>query len=753
MTATMQIEETPQFNDELAPGTTLLNGSYEITRFLNSGGFGLTYLAKDSLGRTVVIKECFSSTFCNRNKSQVRARSRAHQADFKFIVSRFVEEARSVAKLKHPNIVGVHQVFEENDTAYMALDYVEGEDLLDIIEDPARTFDPKQIETMLAKLLSAIASVHDKDILHRDISPDNILISNDLEPVLIDFGAAREEVKKSSRVLSSLRVVKDGYSPQEFYVQGSKQGNYSDIYALGASFYHLISGECPPDSPNRIASVAAGDFDPYKPLAGRFEGYDPNFLAAIDKSMNVFPKDRQQSAHDWLAMFDKTAAAVAIEPKTDGKGKTKRVSTKPVTRVTTPEPAPEKPKSKTGLILVTTALVAGIGGVVGMSMMNGSSDPAPSIATPEVDASAPATQTASTSQPGAADAPKTPVQTLSEAPKPVATTPAPSASQTTNLADGTPFVGTEVAPVSLVRPSNLDINHRIPNLSDADPRVASPISGNPPVAEKSQVAFNGPPPQSISFDTNLTQSVIPQPRPGKSDDDLLGPIETALPVADTPAADAPVTSQALQTAATPEVAPEPAPVETPAVSNSTILTGWTVNLPFLRDGSNSLLISKAVSFGDVDLKSGDKLVTINGIPTSSRLDVTEEISKSFDLENSTVVTANIGFLTDGKVVEEDVELNVERLFVLLNGTQFAATFNGSSWETVVTSTPNTDPSQLLTGDFVTAELSTNLALDQSDSIEQILLSGSEDSTTYHSFAVIRDGSTWVAGFKYTNTAN
>jgi len=71
----------------------------------------------------------------------------------------------------------------------------------------------------------------------------------------------------------------------------------------------------------------------------------------------------------------------------------------------------------------------------------------------------------------------------------------------------------------------------------------------------------------------------------------------------------------------------------------------------------------------------------------------------------------------------------------------------------VTSTPNTDPSQLLTGDFVTAELSTNLALDQSDSIEQILLSGSEDSTTYHSFAVIRDGSTWVAGFKYTNTAN
>ncbi len=112
------------FGDELLPGTVLFHGTFRITRFINSGGFGITYLAQDSLGRDVVIKECFSSTFCRRAQTRVRARSLGTRDHMARIVKSFLNEARALASLKHPNIVGVHQVFEDNDTAYMALDYI-----------------------------------------------------------------------------------------------------------------------------------------------------------------------------------------------------------------------------------------------------------------------------------------------------------------------------------------------------------------------------------------------------------------------------------------------------------------------------------------------------------------------------------------------------------------------------------------------------------------------------------------------------
>ena len=120
--------------EELPPGTPLLLGQYVIEKFLNSGGFGITYLAKDSLDRTVVIKECFPTAFCGRKNGLVGSRNRAHIQLYKTIVSQFIEEARKLARLSHPNIVGVHQVFEDNNTAYMALDFVEGPDLLEVIE-------------------------------------------------------------------------------------------------------------------------------------------------------------------------------------------------------------------------------------------------------------------------------------------------------------------------------------------------------------------------------------------------------------------------------------------------------------------------------------------------------------------------------------------------------------------------------------------------------------------------------------------
>ncbi len=288
------------FADDLKPGTRLLGGHYVISGFLNSGGFGITYLAKDSLDRTVVIKECFPNALCRRSTSLVRARSRKHQGDFRGFVESFLAEAKSLSRLVHPNIVGVHQVFEDNDTAYMAIDYIDGRDLHDILDSTDQAFTPDQVVAMLKKMLSAVEFIHQVGILHRDISPDNILVDKTGNPILIDFGAASEQVMRATRVLTGRRVIKEGYSPQEFYLTGAEQSPASDLYSLGATFYHVITGSPPPESQRRLARVAEGESDPYQPLAGRFEGYPPGFLEAIDKAVRVMPRDRIQSAGDWL---------------------------------------------------------------------------------------------------------------------------------------------------------------------------------------------------------------------------------------------------------------------------------------------------------------------------------------------------------------------------------------------------------------------------------------------------------------------
>ncbi|MEL6641472.1 MAG: serine/threonine-protein kinase [Pseudomonadota bacterium] len=289
----------------LDEGATLLNGQFTITSQLSRGGFGITYLARDNtLDRTVVIKECFPETFCVRQNATVRVKTSSNEAQYRSIVEMFMREARAIAKMRHPAIVGVHRVFEDNHTAYMALDMIDGHDLLEIIHDDDRNLTPHQVKDILMKVLDAVALIHSEDLLHRDISPDNVLINKWGDPVLIDFGAAREEASKNTRIMSSVLVVKDGYSPQEFYFAGSAQTASSDLYALGATFYHLIAGEAPINSQARVAEVAIKNGDPYKPLAGRFPDYDDAFLEAIDKAMMLAAVDRHQSAQEWMDVID-----------------------------------------------------------------------------------------------------------------------------------------------------------------------------------------------------------------------------------------------------------------------------------------------------------------------------------------------------------------------------------------------------------------------------------------------------------------
>lgn len=300
------MDEYVSEDEGLADGATLLDEEFTITGRLSHGGFGITYLAKDNhLSRPVVIKECFPEAFVSRrNNNSVMVRSSQHEDQYRSIVKMFMREARSIAKLRHPNIVGVHRVFEDNHTAYMALDLIDGHDLQEIIEDEDRDLTPTQVKDILFKILDAIELVHAHDLLHRDISPDNILLDKWGNPVLIDFGAAREEASKKTRTVSTVMVVKDGYSPQEFYFAGSKQNESSDLYALAATFYHLISGQAPVNSQTRVSEVAMKNGDPCVPLSGSFPEYDDLFLAAIDKAMRISPVDRIQSAREWVEMID-----------------------------------------------------------------------------------------------------------------------------------------------------------------------------------------------------------------------------------------------------------------------------------------------------------------------------------------------------------------------------------------------------------------------------------------------------------------
>ena len=286
---------------------------FTIERPLSNGGFGITYLAQDNfLKRRVVVKECYPEVFCRRDGEKVKVRSQTHQNKYRAIIQMFMREARAIAKLKHPNIVGVHRIFEDNETAYMVLDLIEGRDLLSVIQDDFDKLSPDQVKELLIKVLDAIDLVHQHDLLHRDISPDNILLDKWGNPVLIDFGAAREEASRETRAISAVLVVKDGYSPQEFYFAGGKQGPSSDLYALGATFYHLISGYAPPNSQTRMAEFASQNPDPCEPLVGRFPDYDQAVLESIDKAMAILPKERIQNARSWLNTL--TGAADTTRP-------------------------------------------------------------------------------------------------------------------------------------------------------------------------------------------------------------------------------------------------------------------------------------------------------------------------------------------------------------------------------------------------------------------------------------------------------
>jgi serine/threonine protein kinase/WD40 repeat protein len=295
----MQPKPASSTNLLALPEGTELVGDYRIKRVLGAGGFGITYLAEEiALGRLVTIKEYFPADFAARiGTINASPRSEGCAEDFRWGLDRFISEAKTLARFVHPNIVGVYRYFLANDTGYMVIAFEEGGSFKSWLAGLRRAPRQAELDRILTPLLEALEFVHKANFLHRDIAPDNIIIRTDGSPVLIDFGSARGEMISHSRTVSAL--VKPGYSPYEQYATtASKQGPWTDIYALGATLYHAITGKRPPDSPSRMV---ADDYITAREAA--LSSYRASFLTAIDKALNLEMTERPQSIAAWRGML------------------------------------------------------------------------------------------------------------------------------------------------------------------------------------------------------------------------------------------------------------------------------------------------------------------------------------------------------------------------------------------------------------------------------------------------------------------
>lgn len=242
----------PEQAYHLHPGT-LLSGRYIVGTVLGFGGFGVTYKAWDSkLGTVVAIKEFYPNGLVSRvpGDTNIVVFSGEKREHFDKSLQRFLEEARNMARFNSdPHIVNVFDFFEENNTAYIAMEFLDGTSLKEFLAQSGGKLETDVALDIIAPIMDALARIHEQGIIHRDISPDNIFITVDNKFKLLDFGAARFSTGEDEKTISV--VIKVGYASPEQYRSKSKQGNYTDIYALGATLYHLITGVKPDESVDR----------------------------------------------------------------------------------------------------------------------------------------------------------------------------------------------------------------------------------------------------------------------------------------------------------------------------------------------------------------------------------------------------------------------------------------------------------------------------------------------------------------------
>lgn len=282
-------EGTP--SDFLPVGTRL--HEFEITGLIGEGGFGVVYLAYDHLlQRQIALKEYLPASLATRGSGHaVTLRSRRHAEVYEKGLQSFINEARLLARFDHPALVKVHRFWEANETAYLVMPYYEGPTLKAARQAMPGPPDEAWIRRILDPLLDALGLIHGQDCLHRDISPDNILLQSDGRPVLLDFGAARLVIADVTQALTV--ILKPGYAPIEQYAEmpGSvRQGPWTDLYALGAVVHFMITGQTPPLAIGRLVQDSLATLEVQ--ANGR---YSAALLKAVDRCLAVKGEDRPQS--------------------------------------------------------------------------------------------------------------------------------------------------------------------------------------------------------------------------------------------------------------------------------------------------------------------------------------------------------------------------------------------------------------------------------------------------------------------------
>lgn len=252
------------FMNNLPPGTYLNGDRYQIKSILGSGGFGITYKAYDHLLHSLVaIKEYFPAQIAMRTSEDlmVLPRSASNLADFDWGLQRFLDEARTLSKFEaEPNIVRVKDYIREHNTAYMIMKYEEGTPLDEYLHKKG-TLSEQQLQAMIFPILDGLRAVHAENFLHRDIKPSNIYLRKSNGPILLDFGAARQALGEHAGVTLT-GIITEGYAPIEQYSQEAALTEAADLYALGATMYHCITGQAPPAAVRRMVAIKQNQSDP-----------------------------------------------------------------------------------------------------------------------------------------------------------------------------------------------------------------------------------------------------------------------------------------------------------------------------------------------------------------------------------------------------------------------------------------------------------------------------------------------------------
>jgi eukaryotic-like serine/threonine-protein kinase len=276
----------------LPPDTVV--GGYRIVRKVAAGGFGLVYLAVDPDGQQVAIKEYLPSSLASRAPGELMPQVQPEKLSlYRLGLKSFFEEGRSLAQISHPSVVSVLNFFRENETVYMVMNYLEGAALQDFIVTArelkqTKVFRESTIRSLFDEILRGLRIVHQHKMLHLDIKPANVFITDDNKSVLIDFGAAREVLSKEGNFIRPMYT--PGFAAPEMYRRDSSMGPWTDIYAIGACMYACMQGYPPNEAPQRQEK------DRIAIALARLRGvYSDNLIEVVEWCMSLDALSRPQS--------------------------------------------------------------------------------------------------------------------------------------------------------------------------------------------------------------------------------------------------------------------------------------------------------------------------------------------------------------------------------------------------------------------------------------------------------------------------